>query len=42
MERFDPISHGFEWADADAPRFQLAPIGSRGYIEARPIKAVKK
>ena len=25
-------------ADEDAPRFQLAPMGYRGYIEARPVK----
>ena len=42
MDKYDPSVYGFEWADADAPRFQLSPIGSRGYIEARPIKALKK
>jgi len=42
MKGYDPSLQGFEWADADAPRFQLAPIGSRGYIEARPVKALKK
>ena len=30
---------GFEWADEDAPRFQLEPWGYRGYIEARPVRA---
>jgi len=42
MEKYDPSIHGFEWADADAPRFQLSPIGSRGYIEARPIKTLNE
>ena len=42
MERYDPKVHGFEWADADAPRFQFMPVGSRGYIEARPVKALMK
>jgi len=41
MERFDPKLHGFEWADADAPRFQLMPVGERGYIEARPVRPLK-
>ncbi|MCL1811252.1 MAG: AraC family transcriptional regulator [Methanomassiliicoccaceae archaeon] len=40
IEKYDPKLHGFEWADADAPRFQLMPVGSRGYIEARPVKAL--
>jgi AraC-like DNA-binding protein len=38
IEKFDPKFYGFEWADDDAPRFQPAPICSRGYIEARPVK----
>jgi AraC family transcriptional regulator len=39
MERFDPTLYGFEWADEEGPRFQLAPMGYRGYIEARPVRA---
>ncbi|MDR0508373.1 MAG: AraC family transcriptional regulator [Candidatus Methanoplasma sp.] len=42
IKKFDPALHGFEWADNDAPRFQLTPIGSRGYIEARPVKTSEK
>jgi hypothetical protein len=42
IDRFDPAVRGFEWADADAPRFQLSPVGRRGYIEARPIREIKK
>lgn len=38
METFDPSLYGFNWADEAAPRFQLAPMGYRGYIEARPVK----
>jgi len=35
---YDPKIYGFEWADNDGPRFQLAPMGYRGYIEARPVR----
>ena len=40
MKAYDPKLYGFEWADEDAPRFQLAPMGYRGYIEARPVRAL--
>lgn len=36
IERFKPENYGYQWSDK-APRFQLAPQGERGYIEARPI-----
>jgi AraC-like DNA-binding protein len=42
IDKFDPKLYGFEWADADAPRFQFMPVGQRGYIEGRPIKALTK
>ena len=42
MKRYNPEVYGFEWADEDAPRFQLAPMGYRGYIEARPVRQVSK
>lgn len=42
IETFDPRLYGFEWAENDAPRFQLAPMGYRGYIEARPVKPINK
>jgi len=42
MKRYRPEVYGFEWADEDAPRFQLAPMGYRGYIEARPVRQVSK
>ena len=38
MKTYDPTLYGFEWADEEAPRFQLVPMGYRGYIEARPVK----
>ncbi|MDD5190389.1 MAG: AraC family transcriptional regulator, partial [Dehalococcoidales bacterium] len=38
MKTFDPKLYGFEWADEDGPRFQLEPMGYRGYIEARPVR----
>lgn len=42
MKKYGPSVYGFEWADEDAPRFQLAPLGYRGYIEARPVRALNK
>lgn len=38
MKTYDPTTYGFEWADNDGPRFQLEPMGYRGYIEARPVR----
>jgi len=40
MKTYDPKIYGYEWADQDAPRFQLSPMGYRGYIEARPVRAI--
>lgn len=40
IDKYDPTIYGFEWAPDDAPRFQLAPMGYRGYIEGRPVKAL--
>lgn len=39
IEKFDPAVYGYQWAPETAPRFQLAPMGYRGYIEARPVQA---
>ncbi len=39
IEKYDPTLYGFEWAPEDAPRFQMEPLGYRGYIEALPVKA---
>lgn len=38
MKNYNPEIYGFRWADEDGPRFQLAPMGYRGYIEARPVR----
>ena len=40
IKTFNPSLYGYEWADEEAPRFQLAPMGYRGYIEARPVRAL--
>jgi len=41
IDKYDPTIYGFKWAPEEAPRFQLAPMGYRGYIEARPVTAIK-
>ncbi len=38
INAYDPHIIGYEWADEEAPRFQLAPMGYRGYIEGRPVR----
>lgn len=38
MKTYNPEIYGFQWADEDAPRFQLEPQGYRGYIEGRPVR----
>lgn len=38
MKTYDPKLYGFTWADSDGPRFQMEPLGYRGYIEARPVR----
>ena len=40
MKTYDPAIYGYVWDDQAAPRFQLAPMGYRGYIEARPVRPV--
>ncbi len=42
MKHYNPELYGFEWADDECPRFQLSPMGYRGYIEARPVRELKK
>jgi hypothetical protein len=42
MNSYNPEFYGWKWADNDAPRIQLAPMGTRGYIEARPVRALKE
>jgi len=38
IKNYNPEIYGFKWAEEDGPRFQLAPMGYRGYIEARPVR----
>lgn len=40
IEKFNPALYGYQWAPEAGPRFQLAPMGYRGYIEAVPVKAI--
>lgn len=42
IDKFNPETYGYQWALESAPRFQLAPMGYRGYIEARPVAALNK
>lgn len=41
MKKYDPKLYGFQWADEDAPRFQMEPQGYRGYIEGRPVREIR-
>lgn len=38
IEKFNPQVYGYRWCDELGPRFQLAPMGWRGYIEGRPVR----
>ncbi len=38
MKSYKPETYGLKWADEDGPRFQLKPVGYRGYIEGRPVR----
>ncbi len=42
MKTYNPEPYNLTWADEDAPRFQLAPQGFRGYIEARPVRQINE
>lgn len=42
MKNYNPNVYGFEWADEEGPRFQLAPMGYRGYIEARAVRQLNE
>lgn len=42
IKRYDPKNFGCEWAPEDGPRFQLAPIGERGYIEGLPVREIAR
>lgn len=42
MKSYNPELYGFTWADEDAPRIQMEPLGYRGYIEARPVRQIMR
>jgi AraC-like DNA-binding protein len=42
IKDYSPELYGFKWADEDGPRFQLVPLGYRGYIEARPVRQLNQ
>lgn len=42
IDGYDPSQFGCRFAYEDAPSFQLAPMGYRGYIEARPIVPLRQ
>lgn len=39
-KNYNPEIYGYEWFDEAAPKFQLAPMGYRGYIEGRPVREI--
>lgn len=42
IDAFDPAVYGYEYAEDTEPRFQLSPMGYRGYIEGRPVRPLTK
>jgi AraC family transcriptional regulator len=38
IKTYRPETYGYAWDDEAAPRFQLEPLGYRGYIEGRPVR----
>ncbi len=40
IDSYTPELYGWRWAPEDGPRFQYAPVGERGYIEARPVRKI--
>lgn len=40
IKKFNPEIYGYKWAAEESPRFQLAPMGYRGYIEGRPVRKI--
>lgn len=41
IKRYEPKLYGWEFYSEGGPRFQLEPIGKRGYIEALPVRECK-
>lgn len=42
MKNYNPELYGFKWAHEDGPRFQLIPMGYRGYIEGKPVRQLNE
>jgi len=42
IDAFDPAVYGYAYAEDTEPRFQLSPMGYRGYIEGRPVRPLTK
>ena len=42
MKNYNPELYGFKWAEEDGPRFQLMPMGYRGYIEGKPVRQLNE
>jgi AraC-like DNA-binding protein len=40
IAHFNPVIYHYDWAYEDGPRLQTAPIGTRGYLEARPVRKI--
>ncbi|MBN2444250.1 MAG: helix-turn-helix transcriptional regulator [Spirochaetales bacterium] len=38
IKNYNPELYGFVWAKDAGPRFQLAPLAERGYIEGLPVR----
>lgn len=41
IKEYNPELYGYEWAKDTSPKYQLSPIGERGYIEAVPVRKIK-
>lgn len=40
IDAYDPSLFGYRYDEENHPRFQLSPMGYRGYIEAIPVKSI--
>lgn len=38
IDTYNPELYGYKWAKEESPRYQLIPLGERGYIEAVPVR----
>ncbi len=42
MQTYQPELYGYEWDDNAGPRFQLEPVGYRGYMEGHPVRPINQ